>query len=243
MTLLTHPLSDLEPTAEAGRALNRAEAERVLATADLVSVGSLADIARRRRAGEIVTFGRVALGPATPAEGGAFGEVRLAIPWTSYDAAADLARAAALSAASAPVTGFSLAELLAESGGDLGALERLATKLRRAGLEAVSEIPIDRFPSADALGGAVRAVRRGGLGAWRLTIDRAPLAARLGLVERAAALQEAVGDIRAFAPLPRLDAADVPSTGYDDVRTVAVASLVCPAIPFWCRASSRRPKS
>ena len=38
--------------------------------------------------------------------------------------------------------------------------------------------------------------------------------------------------IRAFAPLPRHDPADQPATGYDDVRTVAAARLVCPSIPF-----------
>ena len=33
-----------------------------------------------------------------------------------------------------------------------------------------------------------------------------------------------------FAPLPREDVPEQPSTGYDDVRTVAVARLVCSGI-------------
>jgi aminodeoxyfutalosine synthase len=45
-------------------------------------------------------------------------------------------------------------------------------------------------------------------------------------------MQAATGAARAFAPLPRREPADLPSTGYDDVRTVAMARLVCVAIPF-----------
>ena len=37
--------------------------------------------------------------------------------------------------------------------------------------------------------------------------------------------------LRGDDPLPRLDPADTPATGYDDVRTVAAARLMCGAIP------------
>ena len=79
----------------------------------------------------------------------------------------------------------------------------------------------------------MRAIERGGLAVWRLTVDRASLEERLDLVERAGAVQRARSSgIRAFAPLPRQDPADQPATGYDDVRTIAVARLVCATIPF-----------
>jgi aminodeoxyfutalosine synthase len=44
-------------------------------------------------------------------------------------------------------------------------------------------------------------------------------------------VQQEIGGLHALAPLPRLDPPETPSTGYDDVRTVAVARLVCRDIP------------
>ena len=71
----------------------------------------------------------------------------------------------------------------------------------------------------------------GGLGVWRATIDRAAPEARLDLIERAAAVQRETRALHAFAPLARHDPRDTPSTGYDDVKTIAVARLVCASIP------------
>jgi aminodeoxyfutalosine synthase len=45
-------------------------------------------------------------------------------------------------------------------------------------------------------------------------------------VNRARDLQNAVGGILAFAPLPRVISVAAPSTGYDDVRQVALARVV-----------------
>jgi aminodeoxyfutalosine synthase len=53
---------------------------------------------------------------------------------------------------------------------------------------------------------------------------------RLALIERAAAIQAETQAFAAFAPLPRFDPVDVPSTGYDDVKTIALARLVAPSI-------------
>jgi len=46
-----------------------------------------------------------------------------------------------------------------------------------------------------------------------------------------AALQQLVGVIRAFAPLPRRTNAAVPTTGYDDVKRIALARLFVENIP------------
>jgi aminodeoxyfutalosine synthase len=138
-------------------------------------------------------------------------------------------RACAL-AAGRPLTGFSVADLLACAGGRLDGLSAAARALRAAGLEALAEFPVDVFSTAEDAVGAARAIQGGGLGVWRLTIDRAPFESRLMLIERARAIHDATGDVRAFAPLPRHDGPDQPSTGYDDVRTVAAARLMCPSI-------------
>lgn len=232
-TAATHVLAEMEAKASRGDALTRAEAERVLATTDLVSVGVTAEAARRRRSGDAVTFGRVRVidGGAAAAPGNA-GEVRLQGQPASIDEAVAWTTAAARLAGGVPLTGFSLATLVDLTGGDRAALRAAAADLRSAGLEAVAEVALDRIASIAELVTAVEALTGSGLGVWRATIDHAPAADRLDLILRAADLQAATGALRAFAPLPRRDPAAVPSTGYDDVRTVAAAVLVCTAIPF-----------
>ena len=51
-------------------------------------------------------------------------------------------------------------------------------------------------------------------------------ARRIASVERARDLQAAVGGFRAFAPLPRTMSVATPTTGYDDVKQVALARMV-----------------
>jgi aminodeoxyfutalosine synthase len=53
----------------------------------------------------------------------------------------------------------------------------------------------------------------------------------LAAVALARDLQRAVGGLRTFAPLPRNVSAAAPTTGYDDVKMVAVARLVLLDIP------------
>jgi hypothetical protein len=193
----------------------------------------LGERARQKRSGNRATYGRVVVltaGASTPDVSDA-GEVRIAGEIGSLDDARARVRAAFAAAAGRPVTGFSLADLLTVVGSDHLALAELARVLRADGLEAVAEVPIDRLGDTDNTIEVVRAVLHGGLAAWRVTVDRAPLADRLDLIERAAELQRATGAVRAFAPLPRIDPPEAPSTGYDDVRTIAVARLVCGDIP------------
>lgn len=225
-------LHDLEQKAVAGEALTHEEAALVLSNGDLVAVGALGEAARRSRRGDRVTWGRVAIadtakaGPAVEA-----GEYRLAAPPVSKaDARERTRRVVAGSASGTVITGFSLSDLLALCDGDLAALAEFATGLRSEGLIAVAETPIDRFADARHAIDAVRAVSDAGLGVWRVTIDRVSDDERLTMVARVSALQEATKSIRAFAPLPRLAPEGAPSTGYDDVRTVAVARLMLPHV-------------
>ncbi len=224
---------DVETLAAEGRALSRAQAEALVRSADLTAIGVLGETARKARTGDVVTLGRVAVVEGEPAAGGfgMAGEVRLiGLPGSSDDARRRV-QAAVRMAGATPVTGFSLADLLATSNGDLTALSSLARALAAEGLAAVAEVPVDRFDSGSALTGAIEAVRDAGLGVWRATVDRAAFGARLGLIERLVSVQEATHTFRAFAPLPRLDPADEPSTGYDDVRTIALARLMTGDLP------------
>ena len=229
---VTDRLADLAGKADRGEPFGRREAERVLAEPDLVSVGSMGEAARRRGSADTVTFGRMreiaADGAGDP--GGA-GEVRVVGRPASLDEACRRVRAAVALSGTIPVTAFSLADLLEICGMDAAALGDAARAIRAAGAESVAEVPIDRFASTETAIAAVRAVRDAGLHAWRWTVDRADAGSRLDLIMRAADMQAVTGAARAFAPLRRLDPPDLPSTGYDDVRTVAVARLVCTTIP------------
>jgi aminodeoxyfutalosine synthase len=231
--MVTNTLADLESIVSAGRPLTRAEAERVAQCADLVSVGLLGEGVRKAIRGDRVTFGRVCEvpGDALPASRGAAQEVRLTGAPASIDAARARVRGARAFAGGVPLTAFSLADLVALTGHDDIALADLARALATDGLTAVAEIPVDRLGDVERASEAVRAVRHGGLQAWRATVDLADYAARLDIIELAAAIQQATGAFKAFAPLPRTDPRTMPSTGYDDVRTVAVARLVCRDIP------------
>lgn len=231
---MTIGFADLEQRVNDGRHIGREDAERVLASGDLISVGLIGEASRVRRSGHEVTFGRVCeVGPAAvPARRGDAGEVRLTGTPSSIDDACAGVAAALTIASGSVLTGFSAADLLAICGGDHLALADAAARLAAAGLNAIAECPLDRASTADDVIETVRALREGGLGVWRLTVDRASLGQRLDLAERAAEVQRIAGGIRALAPLPRRDPVDTPSTGYDDVRTIAVTSLLCPEIPF-----------
>ena len=224
-------VNDLEAKAAAGHPLTHDEAERVLACPDLVSVGVLGELARRAHHGDAVTYGQVLIvdTDAVPGDVGGAGEIRITTRPASIEAACAQVRAVAAAAGRVPVTGFSAADLLALAGGDHLVLADVAARLRAAGLGGVAFLPVDVCVDAAEL---VRALNHGGLQVLRATVDHAAtIATRLMCVERVAALQAETSALRAFAPLPRFDETDAPSTGYDDVRTIAVARLVCAAVP------------
>lgn len=224
----THLLGDLEDRLVRGDRFEAADAERLFQCPDLVSVGVVGDLARRTRSGNRVTFGRVIVaGEPLPPTPGDAGEARLAGPVASLDEARRRVRAAVTWAGGRPVTGFALADLVALCGGNVDALATMAGDLRSAGLDGVAEVVVDQASTDEDLIAQVRAVLAGGLLAARYTVGRADGPARLALIERVCAVQAATGAVRAFAPLPRIDDADAPSTGYDDVKTVAAARLRC----------------
>ena len=213
--------------------MNREEAEALLGNPDLIAIGMQGEEARKAQTGERVTYGRVlvlegALGTPDISE---TGEIRLAGRPASFDEAVSRVREARAIAGELPLTGFSLADLLALAGNDHLALADASRSLANAGLESVAEAPLDGIGDTENAIEVIRAVRHGGLQVWRATIDRAAVGTRLDLIERAAIIQAETSAFRAFAPLPRLDPADTPATGYDDVRTVAAARLMCSSIP------------
>jgi hypothetical protein len=130
-------------------------------------------------------------------------------------------------AGSTPLTGYSLADLFDLAGGDGAALTELSRRLVAAGLPIVAEAPLDLLPDAPA---AIRAARDGGLQVPRLTVHQLSAGDALRFCVLARDIQASVGGVRAFAPLPRVSSIAQPSTGYDDVKQIAVARLLAGSI-------------
>jgi aminodeoxyfutalosine synthase len=218
----------------AGKALSDADADALAASADILTLGMLADEARRRRHGARTSYVRVAEvtlpqqadGLIIPA---AAGEIRVTAEASAIEAWLPALRGVAQSAAAVPVTACSLADLQRQARSAGTPLLDLLRSIRRAGATSIAEAPLDLIDEPEA---ALEAVREAGLGLARLTIHRpADAAARLSLIRKAAELQHALGWLRSFAPLPRSWSASSPTTGYEDVRQIALARLVADNIP------------
>lgn len=218
-------LAELEERVSRGDAIGDAEARLIVETPDLIAVGAMADAVRQRLHGTRTTFVRVFeirvdLPPsALPARVSA-GEFRIVGRPASLEVAVAAVRAAAAIAGGVPLTGFSIADL---RGLDGGSLEAVCASLRAAGLEAIAEVPVDLLDNG---GEAVRIARAAGLAVTRLTVHSLSAADRIRLVARARDLQRSVGGCRVFAPLPRTMSISAPSTGYDDVKQIALARML-----------------
>jgi len=224
---------EFEALVRAGTPLSRSQADALLASPDLVGAGLLGELARQAATGDRVTYCRVCevTAGALPADPGDVGEVRLAGAPASADEARARVREGARFAGQRVLTGFSVTDLTTMVGGDRAALTDLARVLHESGLDAVAEAQLDVLGDDERATALVRAVIDGGLSVRRATIASAPIERRLDMIERAAYVQGATGALKAFAPLPRRDPAASPATGYDDVRTIAAARLMCRAIP------------
>jgi aminodeoxyfutalosine synthase len=209
-------------------AVNESEALAILAEPNVIAVGARGDEERRRRHGLKTTFVRVfeihleAIPSSLPA-GASAGELRLTGKPSSVAAAIAAVKAARTLAGAIPLTAFSLADLAELVDGSAASLTDLAGRLAAAGLETVAEAPIDALTDPVAV---VRAVREGGLQVPRLTVSQANEEDRVRLVSLAREIQSAAGGVRAFAPLPRITSLAQPTTGYDDVKVIAMARLL-----------------
>ena len=199
----------IEQRCRAGEPLTAAEIEE-LGAADLLTLGMLADEVRRARVGDTVTYARDA-------------ETRLTVlPGTLDDTIAAIR--AARASLSEEVIGYSLADVIDREWGPLGDVLK---QLRDAGLAAIAEAPVDRV--AD-MAGALRAAAAAGLPVLCLTLQKPWTASRTDYVLTVRAIVEQFPSIQTVAPLPREQSIAVPTTGYDDVRAVALARLALPMV-------------
>ncbi|HEX7137025.1 MAG TPA: hypothetical protein VF219_04235 [Vicinamibacterales bacterium] len=199
---------------------------------DIISIGMEADAVRREKHGNRTTFLRVAVvdaAPGAPLEWPvAAGEVRVAgVPPTTSAAVARV-KEVVEHAKGTPVAAFSLADLEQLAIREQITLRALLEDLSAVGLDLVAEAPFDELQDPRR---SIEEVNIAGLALARLTVNKLPSADTLSWMKRIADLQNTVGVIRAFAPLPRLVNPAVPTTGYDDVKRVALARLAVTNIP------------
>ena len=143
-----------------GEALTVAEIDE-LGSSDILSLGMLADEVRRARVGDSVSYTRVIeLHGASGASGAssALGaEIRIAALPNSLEEAEGLIAETRMLAGPQLLTGFSLADIADRHWGKLVDVLR---RLKRAGLNAIAEAPIDRLHDAEA---ALRAAEEAAL--------------------------------------------------------------------------------
>jgi aminodeoxyfutalosine synthase len=202
-----------------GERLQPADAEIVLGSHDLVTIGVMADEIRRQRHGRDTTFVRVFEAhvdavPATLPGKVTVGEFRLTGRPATVAAAVAAVAAMRRLVPTSPLFGYSLADLE-----QLGATD-VYEQLSAAGLDGIAELPIDLHADPAPVGAA----RNAGLLVLRLTVDSAREDV-LQLFATAKALSEEVGGFQAFAPLPRRLSVAAPTTGYDDVKAIALARM------------------
>ena len=212
--------------AAAGEPLEPGDRIAIAESRDVLALGMAADVVKRRRHGARVTFVRVATiamadaGAEWPA---AAGEVRIEDPLVDVDAAVSAVESvAARAAGQVPVTGFSLADVERITGADAARAEQVLARLAKVGLTAIASAPLDELQAPREM---LQAAAAAGLRVLRLTVERSPADARFAQLERASTLCQA-GRFEAFAPLPRRVTAAAPTTGFEDVRQVALARLL-----------------
>jgi aminodeoxyfutalosine synthase len=223
---LAAALAEPSPAADAALAA-------LCASTDILSLAMAADDRRRALHGTEATFVRVFDLTAFPAEGDvaippAAREIRVPAPQGFDPAEGRRLQRLVVAAGSVPVTVGSVADLEAAAADGRGTLGDLAAWLRDAGVQAIAEAPIDALPDPAA---ACEAVCASGLTIARATCTRTlDTAGRLAYFRRVLDVHRAVG-LRSVAPLARRWNAAAPSTGYEDVRVVALTRLLLPAVP------------
>lgn len=198
--------------------------EQLLETPDLIAVGIAGDEVRRLMHGARTTFNRVfeihvdappqSLPPRVHA-----GEFRVIGRPAGLEALVAAVRKASALAAGTPVTVFSLGDLMSLP----HPIRAVARAIREAGASAIVQLPLDVIESPELVATDVRAEQ---LAILTLSVDALPDDRRIQTCEMARALQSSVGGFKAFAPLPRTMSPSKPTTGYDDVKMVALARVV-----------------
>lgn len=217
-----HPATlpeDLARQVTAGSRLDAAAVRRLATVTDILALGALADDARRARHGATATFVRVQLldlqdAASWTAAPDTAHEVRITGVPESLDQAVDAVLQARPLAGARVLRGFTVADLVRLGG------EESCRALAASGLDEVALCETE-----PGVADAVRAAREAGLAVRVVGVAQMPADSAAWLLD-VRALQDAVGGFDALAPLPRVIDPSTPTTGFADVRQVALARLI-----------------
>lgn len=207
----------------AGKQLSADEVRELADVTDILPLGMLADALRRHVHGTRVTYLRLSICPLDGsflnAVQPAARELRITGGPATLNAALQAVAAARGVAGARILSGFAWSDVERIGGADvIGALEQL----RSAGLDAIAELPLDATVEVAA---ALDQLTTAGFQQARLTIDKGRADSRVELFLRAAALRDRFPIVKAINPLPLSLGAFGPTTGYEDVKMVALARL------------------
>lgn len=257
--MVTVDIEALGARIAAGAALTSSELRELAQSRDLIGLGMLAADVRARLHGSRATFVRVVEIDVSGATGlGAFG---LNFPQVAADgsvegggtfsvgevrvvgAPATLEDARLIVGATADQAGVPVSAWTPQALAALGPLGEVARALRDVGLHAIATARLDRLDLEQ-----LRAIADAGLGLQTVTLGT-PLDgdALLDALEQLRAWQAATGVVRACSPLPVETPADAATTGYDDMRHVALARIVLDNVPHiqahWTRMGAKLSQS
>lgn len=225
---MTPSLENLTVKVDAGESLSDQDIAALGSSRDIITLGMLATTVRRRLHGNEVTYVRVAdvklneshsdVVPTFRSADNA-GEIRIfQTPHTLDDAIAVVEKARDI-AEDTPLSAFCLFELAKLPEG----LPVVLAALKKAGLSTITQAPIDRLKEPER---ALESLADAGLALARLTVNDTPEREWTAVCRDVAALQTRVRAIRVFAPLARKIDDTQPTTGYEDVKRIAISRLL-----------------
>lgn len=225
---MTASLDTLTAKVDAGEPLSDQDIAALGSTRDIITLGMLATTVRRRLHGNDVTYVRVmdiklgdhaGLEAGTTNATGNAGEIRIFQTPHTLDAAIAVVEQARDIAGDTPLSAFCLFELGKLSEG----LPVVLAALKKAGLSTITQAPIDKLKEPER---ALESLADAGLVLARLTVNDTPEREWTAVCRDVAALQTRVRAIRMFAPLARKIDDTQPTTGYEDVKRVALSRLL-----------------
>jgi aminodeoxyfutalosine synthase len=193
---------------------------------DLIQLGIAADERLRARRGQRVTYVRVqelssSMIPTDIEILPGAGELRIVVNPETQDEALALTRSVASVSGDVPLTGFYLDQLAEVCNNEARTLGRLLTDLRQAGLRMVSALSAETVLARKWLDVSSDA----GVDVARLTIERPESDGGVDLLRQISRWGTSTRHVHTFAPLARrMD--EAVTTGYGDMRTVALARLL-----------------
>lgn len=222
-------LDGLIERVSSGDRLSPDEVRDLATTPDILSLGMLADALRRRLHAARATYLRVAeCGIDSGIDEAGLGKAREVRLTGSPAQLADAIRIIeqVKSRGDYTVSALTWSDIERLASGDNVA--NVLGHLRRAGLDSLTAIPLDGTHDVAMV---IDRLASAGFIQVRVSVEKAPADVRTNLLLHAGELQDRFGCIQSLSPLPMTLTAFRPTTGYDDVKMVAIGRLAAPGIP------------